>query len=113
MGDRRPGLRRPAPLRARARGRGPTRSLSLDALPPGWAELALRVGEVFDLDVYGVDLIDAGGGSPLVVDANAFPGIRGQRGAPEALAELALAAGGGRLIPRARARSAEASCSTP
>ncbi|MFD9485144.1 RimK family alpha-L-glutamate ligase [Streptomyces sp. NPDC059991] len=94
-------------------GRGPTRSLCLDALPPGWAALALRVGEVFALDVYGVDLIDAGGGSPLVVDVNAFPGIRGQRGAPEALAELALAAGGGRLIPRARARPAEESCSTP
>ncbi|MFI1102310.1 RimK family alpha-L-glutamate ligase [Streptomyces melanogenes] len=93
-------------------GRGPTRSLALDDLPPGRAELALRVGEVFALDVYGVDLIDADGG-PLIVDVNAFPGIRGQRGAPEALAELALGAGGGRLIPRARARSAQGSCSTP
>lgn len=93
-------------------GRGPTRSLALDDLPRGWAELALRVGEVFALDVYGVDLIDADG-SPLIVDVNAFPGIRGQRGAPEALAELALGAGGGRLIPRARARSAQESCSTP
>ncbi|OAR21959.1 alpha-L-glutamate ligase [Streptomyces sp. ERV7] len=92
--------------------RGPTRSLPLDALQPGWAALALRVGEVFALDVYGVDLIDVGG-SPLIVDVNAFPGIRGQLGAPEALAELALAAGSGRLIPRTRARPAEESCSTP
>ncbi|MEU5432389.1 alpha-L-glutamate ligase [Streptomyces sp. NPDC020719] len=74
-------------------GRGPTRSLPLAELPPGWAELALRVGEVFALDVYGVDIIDAGGAAPLIVDINAFPGVRGQLGAPEALAELALRAG--------------------
>ncbi|MFD0270829.1 RimK family alpha-L-glutamate ligase [Streptomyces sp. NPDC127106] len=71
-------------------GRGPTLPLALGALPAGWAELVLRVGEVFALDVYGVDVIDTGGGAPLVVDVNAFPGIRGQAGAPEALAGLAL-----------------------
>ncbi|GAA0584771.1 alpha-L-glutamate ligase [Streptomyces crystallinus] len=93
-------------------GRGPTRSLPLDELPPGWADLALRVGEAYALEVYGVDLIDAAG-SPLIVDVNAFPGIRGQLGAPEALAELAVAAGSGRLIPRPRARPAQEWCSTP
>ncbi|MFD7627330.1 RimK family alpha-L-glutamate ligase [Streptomyces sp. NPDC059851] len=72
-------------------GRGPTLPLALGELPDGWAELVLRVGEVFALDVYGVDVIDTGGGTPLVVDVNAFPGIRGQDGAPEALAHLALA----------------------
>lgn len=91
-------------------GRGPTRSLPLDALPPGWAALALRVGEVYALDVYGVDIVQAEDG-PLIVDVNAFPGIRGQRGAPEALAELALAAGSGRLIPRPR--PVREPCSTP
>ncbi|MGP9022435.1 ATP-grasp domain-containing protein [Streptomyces sp. BR1] len=74
-------------------GRGPTHSLPLAELPPGWAELASRVGEVFALDVYGVDIIDMGEGAPLIVDINAFPGVRGQLGAPEALAELALRAG--------------------
>ncbi|MGW0391324.1 ATP-grasp domain-containing protein [Streptomyces sp. NPDC003042] len=59
-------------------------------LPPDWAELALRVGEVFALDVYGVDLVETGDGAPLIVDVNAFPGVRGQAGAPEALAALAL-----------------------
>ncbi|MEU9118387.1 alpha-L-glutamate ligase [Streptomyces sp. NPDC048506] len=73
-------------------GRGPTRPLAAGELPAGWAEAALRVGEVFGLDVYGVDVLDAGGGAPLIVDVNAFPGIRGQAGAPEALAELALRA---------------------
>ncbi|MFD9337113.1 RimK family alpha-L-glutamate ligase [Streptomyces sp. NPDC060028] len=69
-------------------GRGPT--LPLPQPPPGWAELTLRVGEVFSLDVYGVDVIATADGSPLIVDVNAFPGIRDQPGAPETLAELTL-----------------------
>ncbi|MFC5895193.1 RimK family alpha-L-glutamate ligase [Streptomyces ramulosus] len=70
-------------------GRGATTTVGLDQLPDGWAELVRRVGEVFALDVYGVDLLDAGGGAPVIVDINAFPGVRGQAGAPEALAGLA------------------------
>ncbi|MFF3862699.1 RimK family alpha-L-glutamate ligase [Streptomyces sp. NPDC002209] len=76
-------------------GSGPARSLPLAELPPGWADLVLRTGEAFSLDVYGVDLIDTGDGSPLIVDVNAFPGIRGQAGAPRALAALALARAAG------------------
>jgi ribosomal protein S6--L-glutamate ligase len=72
-------------------GRGPTLPLAPDALPPGWPALVRRVGEVFALDVYGVDVIDKGDGAPLMVDINAFPGVRGQHGAPEALAALATA----------------------
>lgn len=71
-------------------GRGPTRPLGHDDVPAGWVELVRETGAVFGLDVYGVDVIDTGGGTPLIVDVNAFPGIRGRRGAPEALAELAL-----------------------
>ncbi|MFJ3979050.1 RimK family alpha-L-glutamate ligase [Streptomyces sp. NPDC090021] len=71
-------------------GRGPTHPLAPGELPDGWADLVRRVGTVFALDVYGVDIIDTGGGTPLIVDVNAFPGIRGQSGAPEALAVLAL-----------------------
>ncbi|MET8623046.1 alpha-L-glutamate ligase [Kitasatospora sp. NPDC004669] len=74
------------------------------------AALALRVGEVFGLDVYGVDLLD-GAVEPVIVDVNAFPGVRGRPGAPEALAGLALrmaaergrvSAGRGRLAGRGR-----------
>ncbi|MEV6129864.1 alpha-L-glutamate ligase [Streptomyces violaceusniger] len=85
-----------------AGGRGPSLPLALDALPTGWLDPVRRVGPVFSLDVYGVDLIDAGGGAPLIVDINAFPGIRGQAGAPEALAALALrtAERGGLTAPR-------------
>ncbi|MFJ9466130.1 ATP-grasp domain-containing protein [Streptomyces caniferus] len=71
-------------------GRGPTLPLPVGELPASWTDAALRTGEVFGLDVYGVDVLDAGGGAPLIVDINAFPGIRGQAGAPKALAELAL-----------------------
>lgn len=79
----------------------PAVPLALSQLPDGWLDLVLRVGSVFTLDVYGVDLIDAGDGAPLIVDINAFPGIRGQAGAPEALAALALrtAAGGSPVLP--------------
>ncbi|MFI2608546.1 RimK family alpha-L-glutamate ligase [Kitasatospora sp. NPDC018619] len=60
--------------------------------PAGRAALALRVGEVFGLDVYGVDLLD-GPADPVIVDVNAFPGVRGRAGAPEALVALALRVG--------------------
>ncbi|MEU5806310.1 alpha-L-glutamate ligase [Streptomyces sp. NPDC047718] len=72
-------------------GRGATLPLALAELPHGWEELVRRIGDVFALDVYGVDVIDTGDGAPLVVDVNAFPGIRGQDGAAESLAGLALA----------------------
>ncbi|QXE37976.1 alpha-L-glutamate ligase [Streptomyces sp. GMY02] len=80
----------------------PAVPLPLSELPGGWLDLVLRIGPVFALDVYGVDLIDAGDGAPLIVDINAFPGIRGQAGAPEALAALALrtATGGSPVLPR-------------
>ncbi|MCC3772068.1 RimK family alpha-L-glutamate ligase [Streptomyces sp. UNOC14_S4] len=68
-------------------------------LPEQWLDVVRRAGEVFALDVYGVDLIDTPDG-PVVVDVNAFPGIRGQQGAPEALAELALRTASGDYRPR-------------
>ncbi|MFB6892830.1 RimK family alpha-L-glutamate ligase [Kitasatospora sp. NPDC056327] len=80
-------------------------SFGPDDLPAERARLALRVGEVFGLDVYGVDLLD-GPEEPVVVDVNAFPGVRGQAGAPEALAALVLRTGGaGSPAPASRART--------
>ncbi|MFB7635590.1 RimK family alpha-L-glutamate ligase [Streptomyces sp. NPDC056149] len=80
---------RPSILSATPRRAG--RSLTEDALPGGWASLARRVGEIFGLEVYGVDIIDTGDGVPLIVDVNAFSGgMRSQPGGPEALAALAL-----------------------
>ncbi|MGW0364461.1 ATP-grasp domain-containing protein [Streptomyces sp. NPDC002990] len=71
-------------------GRGPTLPLAVSEPASRWADLVREVGAVFALDVYGVDIVDTGGGRPLIVDVNAFPGIRGQAGAPQALAALTL-----------------------
>uniref|UniRef100_UPI000831E5BC ATP-grasp domain-containing protein n=1 Tax=Nocardia jejuensis TaxID=328049 RepID=UPI000831E5BC len=49
-----------------------------------WADLALVTGEVFGLDIYGVDLLEVDG-EPLIIDVNAFPGVRGPEGAARAL----------------------------
>ncbi|WP_331457812.1 MULTISPECIES: alpha-L-glutamate ligase [Kitasatospora] len=51
--------------------------------------LALAAGPAFGLQVYGVDLLPGPDG-PVAVDVNAFPGVRHQPGAPEALAALVL-----------------------
>ncbi|MGW1786626.1 ATP-grasp domain-containing protein [Streptomyces sp. NPDC002143] len=74
-------------------------SRAVGELPSGWADLALRTGDVFGLDVYGVDILDVGG-TPLIVDVNAFPGIRGQSAAPGALARLATGVAAGEISPR-------------
>lgn len=63
-------------------------------LPAAWRDLVRRTGAAFGLDVYGVDVVAAPGG-PVVVDVNAFPGLRGLPGAPEALAALVLRGAGG------------------
>ncbi|MEV6207065.1 alpha-L-glutamate ligase [Kitasatospora sp. NPDC051914] len=77
-------------------------ALPVAELPAHWRDLALAAGEVFGLDVYGVDVLATAAG-PLIVDVNAFPGIRGQAGAPEALAALAVAAGTGSRRPAGHA----------
>ncbi|NSC22838.1 alpha-L-glutamate ligase [Streptomyces albus subsp. chlorinus] len=82
--------------------------LDAHALPPGWAELVHAVGAVFSLDVYGVDVVVAEDGSPVIVDINAFPGLRGQSGAPRALAELVLRVGAGRRADGLRTGSRRA-----
>lgn len=88
IGDRVFAALRPSELAST--GRGPTISLPLGELPADWIDLVREVGAVFALDVYGVDIIDTGDGGPLIVDINAFPGIRDQEGAPQALAALVL-----------------------
>ncbi|MGI5346896.1 ATP-grasp domain-containing protein [Streptomyces sp. CA-250714] len=71
----------------------PTVPLAPGELPDEWRDLARQVGAVFHLEVYGLDILDVGGGVPLIVDVNAFPGMRGQVEAPRALAELAVREG--------------------
>ena len=47
----------------------------------------VEIGRIFNLRLYGVDLIMTGRG-PIVVDINAFPGFRGVPGADSALVAL-------------------------
>lgn len=48
--------------------------------------LAVRVGEVLSLELYGVDILEGQDG-PVIVDVNGFPGFRGVEGAAEAVSE--------------------------
>jgi ribosomal protein S6--L-glutamate ligase len=70
-------------------GPAQTKPITPEDLPSGWADLARRVGRVFALQVYGVDILEVDG-APSIVDVNAFPGMRTMKGAAEALAELAV-----------------------
>ncbi len=61
--------------------------LAVDKIPKEWIGITLEIGSIFDLRLYGVDLLVSEHG-PLVVDVNAFPGFRGVPGADKALVGL-------------------------
>ncbi len=56
-------------------------------LPQDWADITHDIGRVFNLRLYGVDLLVTTNG-PMIVDVNSFPGFRGVPGADSALVEL-------------------------
>ncbi len=58
-----------------------------ERLPSEWRSIALKIGRVFGLRLYGVDLLVTTHG-PVVVDVNSFPGFRGVAGADSALIAL-------------------------
>jgi ribosomal protein S6--L-glutamate ligase len=58
-----------------------------EELPGEWRRIALEIGRVFNLRLYGLDLIVTEGG-PMVIDVNSFPGFRGVPGADSALVAL-------------------------
>jgi ribosomal protein S6--L-glutamate ligase len=58
-----------------------------EELPRAWAHLALEIGRLCDLRLYGVDFL-LGAQGPVAVDVNAFPGFRGVPGASSALVAL-------------------------
>jgi ribosomal protein S6--L-glutamate ligase len=58
-----------------------------EELPLEWAHIALEIGRVFNMRLYGVDLLITGRG-PIIVDVNSFPGFRGVPGADSALVAL-------------------------
>ncbi len=58
-----------------------------EELPPDWAHIAREIGRVFNLRLYGIDLLITDKG-PIIVDVNSFPGFRGVPGADSALVDL-------------------------
>lgn len=83
-------------------------------LSPEIAEIAARVGVVYGLDLYGVDVV-LGPDGPVVVDVNDFPSFRQVPDAPKRLARavLALAAGAGGATTATTAATAAAATITP
>jgi ribosomal protein S6--L-glutamate ligase len=61
--------------------------ISPDELPAEWARITHEIGRVFNLLLYGVDLLLTERG-PMIVDVNSFPGFRGVPGADDALVAL-------------------------
>lgn len=56
-------------------------------LPEEWARITREIGRVFDMRLYGVDLLVTAKG-PIIVDVNGFPGFRGVPDADKALVQL-------------------------
>ena len=61
--------------------------ISPEELPAAWAHIAKEIGRVFNMRLYGIDLLITEHG-PMIVDVNGFPGFRGVPGADSALVAL-------------------------
>ncbi|HEV8304915.1 MAG TPA: hypothetical protein VGQ25_08150 [Gemmatimonadales bacterium] len=95
-GDRVWATRKPSPFNGKHDA--PVQPLEPDA---GMRALALRCGEVFGLEIYGVDALETADG-PAVVEVNEFPNFTGVRDAPSQIADYVR----GRLAGRAGAGTA-------
>jgi ribosomal protein S6--L-glutamate ligase len=58
-----------------------------EELPGEWVHIAMEIGRIFNMRLYGVDLLITEQG-PMIVDVNGFPGFRGVPGADSALVDL-------------------------
>jgi ribosomal protein S6--L-glutamate ligase len=58
-----------------------------EELPGEWVHIAMEIGRIFNMRLYGVDLLISEQG-PMIVDVNGFPGFRGVPGADSALVTL-------------------------
>jgi len=56
-------------------------------LPGEWMHIAMEIGRIFNMRLYGIDLLITEHG-PMIVDVNGFPGFRGVPGADSALIAL-------------------------
>jgi ribosomal protein S6--L-glutamate ligase len=71
IGDAVFGVARPFPVRTAEEKRGKPRAIS-----PEVRDICLRCGELFNLELYGVDLIETEDSS-YVIEVNCFPGYKG------------------------------------
>jgi ribosomal protein S6--L-glutamate ligase len=83
VGERLWAVRRPSPIA----GSSPLQEPEPMEVTPALKRIAHACRAAFDLDVYGVDVLDSPRG-PLVVDVNEFPNYTGVEEAPRAVAEL-------------------------
>jgi len=58
-----------------------------EELPGEWVHIAMEIGRIFNMRLYGIDLLITEHG-PMIVDVNGFPGFRGVPGADSALVAL-------------------------
>jgi ribosomal protein S6--L-glutamate ligase len=86
-------VRRPSPLASSERLMHPP---ELIEPTPELARLARACRDAFQLELYGVDILDSPRG-PLVVDVNEFPNYTGVEEAPLAIAELVRSLVGGKV----------------
>ena len=96
IGDRVFGVARPFPVRTAEEKRGEPRTIS-----PEVRDICLRCGELFDLELYGVDLIETEEG-PYVIEVNCFPGYKGVPEADRLLAEYILERSASLNLPETR-----------
>ncbi len=81
VGDEVFGVARPFPVRTAEEKRGKPRAISTKV-----RDICLRCGELFGMELYGVDLIETKDG-PYVIEVNCFPGYKGVPKADRLLAE--------------------------
>jgi ribosomal protein S6--L-glutamate ligase len=84
VGDQVFGVMRPSPLAAIAGG-----DRHLGEITPEARELCLRCGELFGLELYGVDLLQTPDGL-AVIEVNCFPGYKGIAGVDRILADYII-----------------------
>jgi ribosomal protein S6--L-glutamate ligase len=81
IGDEVFGVARPFPVRTAEDKRGKPRAINTEV-----RDICLRCGELFGMELYGVDLIETEDG-PCVIEVNCFPGFKGVPEADRLLAE--------------------------
>ena len=83
-------VRKPSPLAAGLSPQNATPPAELVPITAGWRNLARRCGDLFNLELFGVDCVETGHG-PLVIEVNEFPNYSAVPGADEKLSHHVLA----------------------